>query len=115
MRSKRHEEGFTLIETLVVMLITGIIMGGVYAVYYSQQKSFILQGELAYTQRNLRMAMSTMETEIRNAGCDPTGLAGARIVAAAASAAFPPPSSICIPASAETVLPAPTTPFSLAQ
>jgi type IV pilus assembly protein PilW len=68
-------QGFTLIELLVAMVIAAIVMTSVYSVYYSQQKSYITQEEVAAMHQNLRAAISIMEREIRMAGCDPTGSA----------------------------------------
>jgi prepilin-type N-terminal cleavage/methylation domain-containing protein len=65
--------GFTLIEILVAMVIAAIVMTSVYSVYYSQQRSYIIQEEVAAMHQNLRAAMSIMEREIRMAGCNPTG------------------------------------------
>ena len=66
-------QGFTLIELLVAMVIAAIVMTSVYSVYYSQQRSYIIQEEVAAMHQNLRAAMSIMEREIRMAGCNPTG------------------------------------------
>ena len=72
---RNHETGFTLIELLVAMVIAAIVMTSVYSVYYSQQKSYIVQEEVAAMHQNLRAAMTIMEREIRMAGCNPTGAA----------------------------------------
>lgn len=85
-KSKRGcDQGFTLLELLVVILILGIVMAGVYSVYMSQQKSFLIQEDVAEMQQNLRAAMFTMVREIRLAGCNPTGKATAGIVTASAN------------------------------
>ena len=34
----RNNKGFTLTQTLVAMVMAGIVMAGVYSAYYSQQK-----------------------------------------------------------------------------
>src|SRR4030042_677723 len=82
-KSKRGcDQGFTLLEVLVVILILGIVMAGVYSVYTSQQKSFLIQEDVAEMQQNLRAAMFSMVREIRLAGCNPTGKATAGIVTA---------------------------------
>jgi type IV pilus assembly protein PilW len=75
----KSEKGFTLIELLVAIFVAGIVMTGVYSAYYSQQKSFVVQDELAEMQQNLRAAMFFMAKEIRMAGCNPTGGANAGI------------------------------------
>jgi len=67
-----NKRGFSLMEVLVAMVIAGIVMAAIYAVYYSQQKSYVAQEQIAAMQQNLRVAMYRMEREIRMAGCDPT-------------------------------------------
>ena len=85
LRKTGCDQGFTLLEVLVVILILGIVMAGVYSVYTSQQKSFLIQEDVAEMQQNLRAAMFTMVREIRLAGCNPTGKAIAGIVTADAN------------------------------
>lgn len=79
MVSKSNNKGFTLIELLVAMAISGIVMAGVYSVFYTQQKSYVAQEQVVSMQQNLRAAMYYMQREIRMAGCDPTKGAGAGI------------------------------------
>lgn len=79
-------DGFTLIELLVAVAIAGVVMAGIYSVYYSQQKSYVAQEQVAAMQQNLRAGMYFMEREIRMAGCDPTAGAHAGIVTAGANA-----------------------------
>lgn len=88
---KRHmpkwvnEQGFTLMELLVVTVVAGVVMAAIYTTYYSQQKSYVAQEQVAGMQQNLRAAMLFMEREIRMAGCDPTGNANAGIITADAN------------------------------
>jgi len=79
---KFKEQGFTLIELLVVVALVGIVMAGIYSTYASQQKSYITQDQVAAMQQNLRAAMYYIGREIRMAGYDPTGSAGAAIMIA---------------------------------
>ena len=72
-------------EVLIAMVIAGIVMAAIYSVYYSQQKSYVAQEQIAAMQQNLRVAMYRMEREIRMAGCDPTRNANAAITAASAT------------------------------
>ena len=60
--------GFTLIELLVAMAITGIVAGAIYTAFQSQQKSYLIQEQVAEMQQNLRAAMDIMVREIRMAG-----------------------------------------------
>lgn len=76
--------GFTLVEMLVAVAISGILVIAIYTAYVIQQKSFVVQEQVAETQQNLRAAMIRLLSEIRQAGCDPTGTAGAGIAQATA-------------------------------
>jgi len=67
-----NKKAFTLIELLLALAISGVVMAGVYSAYYSQQKSYITQEQVAAMQQNLRAAMYIIQREIRMAGCDPT-------------------------------------------
>jgi prepilin-type N-terminal cleavage/methylation domain-containing protein len=68
-----HEKGFTLVEFLVAIGISAIVLAAIYSVYYAQQKSYVVQEQVAEMQQNLRAAMYIMAREIRMAGYDPTG------------------------------------------
>jgi type IV pilus assembly protein PilW len=81
----RSEKGFTVVELLVAMAIIGVVMGGIYSAYYSQQRSYVVQEQVAEMQQNLRGAMYFMAKEIRMAGCNPTGAADAGVVTAEAN------------------------------
>ena len=87
-KRKRGEElvyghGYTLVELLVAMAITLVVMAGVYKVYVSQQDSYLLQEQVAELQQNARTAKYIMTREIRMAGYDPFGTAGAKFQSAA--------------------------------
>jgi type IV pilus assembly protein PilW len=82
MTSKR---GYTIVELMVAIAISGIFMGTIYSAYTSQQRATLGQEQVSAMQRNLRSAMYFMEKEIRMAGCDPTGLTTAGIVQANAN------------------------------
>ena len=69
--------GFTLVELLVALAISGVVMTSVYAAYQSQQKSYTVQEEVAALQQNLRTAMYYMSNQIREAGCNPSSIKGA--------------------------------------
>ena len=78
----RWNKGFTLVEILIAMAIASVVMAGIYSAYSSQQRSYIVQEQVAGMQQNLRASMDLMEREIRMAGYDPTGGAGAKIITA---------------------------------
>lgn len=77
--------GFTLVEMLVAVAISGILVTAIYTAYVIQQKSYVVQEQVAETQENLRAAMTRLLSEIRQAGCDPTQTAGAGILQATAT------------------------------
>ena len=77
-----NNTGFTLLELLVAVAISGIVMAGIYSVYYTSQKSAIVQEETTAMRQNLRAGLDIMAREIRMAGYDPTHLANAGIVTA---------------------------------
>jgi type IV pilus assembly protein PilW len=79
---RRNESGFTLIELFIAMSISAAVMAAVFMAYQSQQKSYVIQEDVAEMQQNLRAAMDMMVREIRMAGYDQTGTAGADISAA---------------------------------
>jgi len=77
--------GYSLVELLITIAITGIVMAAVYSAYNTQQKSYANQEQIATMQQNIRAAMYYMEREIRLAGYDPTGDANATIITASPS------------------------------
>ena len=66
-------QGFTMIELLVAMVVALLAMGAIYSTFLNQQKSYVTQQETAAMHQNIRAASFYMEKEIRMAGCDPTG------------------------------------------
>ncbi len=78
-------QGVTLIELMIGMTIFLLVLGAIYSTFQSQHKSYLMQEEVAAMQQNIRAAMFYMTKEIRMAGCDPTGNAGAGIVTANAN------------------------------
>ncbi len=82
MNNLTKKDGFTLIEILIVLLISGIVMSAVFMAYSNQQKAYVQSENLADLQQNLRAALLIMTSEIREAGCDPTEKSGAGIVSA---------------------------------
>ena len=77
-----NNKGFTLAELLVGLFVSGIVMTTILSAYYTQNKSYAVQDQLAAMVQNLRAAMDIMIREARMAGYDPTGTANAGIVVA---------------------------------
>ena len=78
-------QGFTIVELLVAMVVSLLALCAIYSTFLSQHKSYVAQGETAAMHQNIRTAMFYMQREIRMAGCDPTGNANARIITANAT------------------------------
>jgi type IV pilus assembly protein PilW len=78
----RRDDGFTLVEVLIAILISSFVIYAIYSVYDTQQRSYVIQEEVAQMQQNVRAGMHFISRDIRSAGYDPTGDAGAGIVVA---------------------------------
>ncbi len=65
---KSNKKGFTLVELLIAMAITGIVAGAIFTAFQSQQKSYLIQDQVTEMQQNLRAAMDIMVRDIRMAG-----------------------------------------------
>ncbi|MEJ2034323.1 MAG: PilW family protein [Deltaproteobacteria bacterium] len=76
------EQGFTLVEVLVAIGISGFILAGLYTSFLAQQKSYFVNERVAEMQQNLRSAMLSITYHTRMAGFDPTNNTGARILMA---------------------------------
>ena len=77
-----NKKGFTLIEILVALAISGVVMTAIYSSYRNQVSSHTTQQRIVDMQQNIRGGLTMMEREIRMAGYDPTENAGARITLA---------------------------------
>lgn len=67
----KKAKGFTLIELLMALAIFLIVITAAYATFTSQQKSYLVQEQIAGIQQNLRAGMYVMQRELRMAGYDP--------------------------------------------
>ena len=65
---KVRKSGFTLIELLVGVLISGVLLAGMYSFFFSQQEAFSSQERIADMNQNIRAALDLMTREIRLAG-----------------------------------------------
>ncbi len=79
---KENNQGFTLVELMITLAMSGIIVAAIYSAYIIQQKSYYTQGQVVEMQQNIRAGLEMMSSEIRMAGYDPGGKAGAAITTA---------------------------------
>jgi prepilin-type N-terminal cleavage/methylation domain-containing protein len=77
--------GFTLVEVAVVLAIVGIVVGAIYSVFVSQQKSFVAQEHAVDVQQHARVAMALLTRECRMAGYNPLRVPGIGMVTAEAN------------------------------
>lgn len=71
--ARPRNSGFTLVELLATLLISGIVLGGIYSVFVSQQRAFAAQEQISEMSQNIRTAMDLMTREIRLAGYRTSG------------------------------------------
>ncbi|BCL61002.1 hypothetical protein DGMP_16950 [Desulfomarina profundi] len=74
--------GFTLVELMIALLVSSIVAGAIYFVYTGQQNIYTRQEVVVDMQQNLRAGLYLVGQELRMAGYDPSGNAGAGIVTA---------------------------------
>lgn len=63
-----NNKGFTLIELLIVCAMLGIIMGAIFTLYQTHQRSAYTQEEVVEVQQNLRIAIDSITRDIKMAG-----------------------------------------------
>lgn len=72
-----NRSGFTLVELMISLVISGIITAAIYTAYISQQQTHYAQEQVAAMQQNIRAGMDILTREIRMAGYDPSTRSGA--------------------------------------
>ncbi len=72
-RSLNTEHGFSLIEMITALGISGIVLAAITATFISQSRSYNAQEQINGMQQAARVAMDMITREVRMAGYDPTG------------------------------------------
>jgi len=70
------EQGFTMVELLIYMGMFVLVLGVIYTVLTTNTRSYSSQENKVEMVQDLRASMELITTEIRMAGCDPTGIGG---------------------------------------
>ena len=68
-----RQAGFTLVELMITMLLSLVVLTGIYEVFQAQQKAHATNTKVVEMQQNTRAALAIMERDIRMAGYSPTG------------------------------------------
>jgi type IV pilus assembly protein PilW len=76
---KNREHGFTLIDILVGLAMASIVMAAIISLFTSVGRSYTIQNVAADVQQVTRAGVEHMTQNIRMAGLDPFGTAGAEI------------------------------------
>ena len=69
-KTKFNMKGITLIELLVVLVISGIVVAGIYRVFVAQTKAYTVQDQVVEVQQNVRSTMEILLRDLRMAGYD---------------------------------------------
>lgn len=72
-------DGFSLVELLVAIVVAGILGSGMVQLFIAQNQAYIRQNAGVLASQNARAGFDMLVREMRNAGYDPRGLAGAGI------------------------------------
>jgi prepilin-type N-terminal cleavage/methylation domain-containing protein len=60
-----NKKGITLIELLIALVISAILIAGIYKTFISQQRTYAVQDQVVEMQQNVRAAINKMLREIR--------------------------------------------------
>ncbi|MCJ7547776.1 MAG: PilW family protein [Deltaproteobacteria bacterium] len=64
----KKEQGVTLIELMIVLVIAAFLVAGIYSLFITQHRSYTVQDQVAGVQQDARVALDIMARDIRVAG-----------------------------------------------
>ena len=72
MKNRRHldAKGITLIELLVVLVLTALVIGGIYRVFVAQTRAYTVQDQVVEVQQGIRSSMEILLRDLRMGGYD---------------------------------------------
>ena len=70
---RNSKAGFTLVEVMVAMAISGVVLASIVKVYSAQLKTHTTQQQVVEMQQTMRAILYLMERDIRMAGYAPQG------------------------------------------
>jgi prepilin-type N-terminal cleavage/methylation domain-containing protein len=65
-RPSRARRGLTLVELLVAVVVASVVMSSIFAILFSNQRIYAVQGEKILGQQTLRSAAEVLATELRD-------------------------------------------------
>lgn len=76
------QAGFSLVELMMALMLSSVLIVSMYSTFVQQQRTTTRQEHTTEANQIARLSMDAMLTELRGAGFDPDGSAGAGIVEA---------------------------------
>ncbi len=72
MKNRRHldAKGITLIELLIVLVLSSLIIGGIYRLFVVQTRAYTVQDQVVEVQQSIRSAMEILLRDLRMGGYD---------------------------------------------
>jgi type IV pilus assembly protein PilW len=77
MKTYHDSKGFTLVELMIATMLATMIMAAVYVTYITNQRIQTAQSQVVEMQQNLRAGADMLTRDLRMAGFNPGGSAGA--------------------------------------
>lgn len=67
-KGEKGRAGFTLIEVLIAVFLLGLVIGAIYQLYISNQRTWLSQQLISETQQNVRVGIDLTTRELVMAG-----------------------------------------------